>query len=185
MAYLNVFEENEIIIRENEENKYLYMVKSGTVALYMNYGKKNETLLGLCGKNKVFGETGAILDQESPYTAVTYDEAEVMKFSKDELGAFMKGYPDQVLGMFKSLARVNKLLRINCEMLIDEINEYKKEAVSVENPRKGYDVSRAYAEMNNKKEDIKKEMSKVSLGYEVDKIIEQYKKLGWTKAVKK
>lgn len=118
--------EGTVIINENSVNKYMYLVIKGTVALYVNYKKPDEYLLGLCNKGKVFGEMGLLCHGESYYTAVAETDVTVALFSEFELEHFIKGYPTQALGMMRAVARMNQVLNVNLKMIMEENKQYEK-----------------------------------------------------------
>lgn len=126
MAIKTTYKEDDIIITEGSTNKYIYMVLSGSVTLYMNYGKSDEYVIGICGPNKVFGEISALTEDESLYTAVPFTDTVVMVFSTRELDAFLHSYPDQTLSIIKSITRCNKLLSANCKQLLNELNDMSR-----------------------------------------------------------
>lgn len=114
------FPEDSIIIRENSNSQYMYIVVKGTIALYMNYKKKNEYLLGLCSKGKTFGELGVLCHEKSTYTAVATDDVAVVAFSENELENFVKKYPLEALGVMRNMARMNNILNLNLKMVMSE-----------------------------------------------------------------
>lgn len=123
MAMQETLAENTVIIKEKKENDMMYMVLSGTVALYINYRKDDEYLLGLCSKGTVFGEMGLLCHEPSMYTAVSLSEVKVASFTEAELEQFVITYPGQTLGIMRSTARMNKVLTLNLKMLMEDNKE--------------------------------------------------------------
>lgn len=129
MGMQETYEEDEIILKEKSEDRFMYLVLEGSVALYMNYRKKDEYLLGVCNKGNTFGEMGLLCHEENMYTAVAFSKATVAMFSEFELGSFIRGYPDQALGLMSNIARMNKVLNINLKMVLEDNQQlelYKK-----------------------------------------------------------
>lgn len=120
MAMQNKYEEDTIILREKGVNNQMYMVTSGTVALYVNYGKEEEYLLGLCNKGTVFGEMGILCHSPSIYTAVAVTDVVAATFSEHELDYFIKTYPDKALGIMRSTARLNSVFSLNIKMMMED-----------------------------------------------------------------
>lgn len=120
MGMQKTYAEDSLIIMENTINKYIFMVLEGSVALYMNYKKPDEYLLGLCNKGNAFGEVGVLCHEESIYTAVAATDTVVAVFSEAELGSFVRGHPDQVIGIMKMMARINRILNLNLRMVIED-----------------------------------------------------------------
>lgn len=120
MAMQEKYKKDAIILMENGVNRQMYMVLSGTVALYMNYGKADEYLIGLCNKGTVFGEVGILCHRPSVYTAVAETDVCAATFSEYELGEFVREYPDQAIGIMRSAARINSVLSLNLKMMVED-----------------------------------------------------------------
>lgn len=140
MGMQETIAEDTVILREKVQNKYMYMVTQGTVALYMNYGTPEEYLLGLCNKGKAFGELGLLCHDESMYTAVAVTDVTLVRFSEFELDSFVKGYPEQALGIMRSIARINKILNLNLKMTLTEAHQ-KIYAEAMQEPEQKNDVA--------------------------------------------
>lgn len=126
MAMQKEYQEDTIIITEKGVSRQMYMVLSGSVALYVNYGKDGEYLLGLCNKGTVFGEMGVLCHAPSTYTAVAVTEVIVAVFSEFELGYFIKTYPEKAIGIMRSTARLNSVLSLNLKMMIEDSQSEKQ-----------------------------------------------------------
>lgn len=120
------FKEDEIILKEKSPGRYMYLILEGSVALYSNYGTSSEYLYGILSKGKTFGEIGLLNHEKSIYTVVAISPVKVALFSENELGNFIRGYPDYALGVMRSIAKMNQLFRINLEMVIEENKDYTR-----------------------------------------------------------
>ena len=125
MGMKAAFPENSVIIKEGRINPGMYIVTSGVVALYANYKKEDEYILGVLSKGKAFGEMGLLCHEKSPYTAVANTDVELVTFSEFELGSFIRSYPDQALGIMRSIARINKMLSLSCQLMSEDLNAVK------------------------------------------------------------
>lgn len=114
------YKEDDVILTEKSTSRYMYLILEGSVALYSNYGTPEEYLYGLLGKGKTFGEVGLLTHEESIYTVVAISNVKVAVFSENELGSFIRGYPDHALGVMRSIAKMNRIFRINLEMVMEE-----------------------------------------------------------------
>lgn len=117
------YTEDTVIIREKGSSKFMYLILDGSVALYTDYGTSDEYLYGVLGKGKTFGEIGLLTHGESIYTVVAISDVKVALFSENELGAFIRRYPDNALGVMRSMAKLNELFRINLRMVMEENKE--------------------------------------------------------------
>lgn len=114
---------DEIIIYEGQKLPCMYFVVKGAVALYINYKEKNEYILGVCGKNKIFGEMGLIVGGESLYTAVALTDVSIVRVTDDNLFGFIREHPDKLEDILRSLGNINFILKHNVEMLVSETME--------------------------------------------------------------
>lgn len=117
------FNEDDIILTENESTPNMFYVLSGAVTLYHNYGSKNELLLGICGKGKVFNEVGLINNGSSLYTAVAYSDVTLVKITEDNFINFIEEYPQKVMDMLRHMTKINEMLMRNVELLINELDQ--------------------------------------------------------------
>ncbi len=120
-ARLETYNEDEIIIREGELSERMFLVLEGSVALYMNYGTPSESVLGVIGKNKVFGEMGLFAKEKSIYTAVAFTDVKAAWFDERTIAYFFKAYPENTMNIVKSMGRSYKILKENLTMAMDEI----------------------------------------------------------------
>lgn len=120
------YKEDDIILKEKAESRFMYLILQGEVALYSGYQTKEEYLFGLVGKGKTFGEIGLLNHENSIYTAVAVTNVKVAVFSEFELGSFIRNYPDQALGVMRSVARMNKVFKMNLKMVMEENKDYAK-----------------------------------------------------------
>lgn len=121
-----------ILIKEGDNCPYLYKVINGSFAIYLNYKKDNEYLLGVVGKNKCFGELGFLTDEPSPYTYVANEESLVMGIDQNNFQAFITQNPKNVINIMSSMAKQIALLTHHIESLMGEItgSESKKEELT-------------------------------------------------------
>lgn len=123
---LKKFEENTIIVKEGEMQTEMYKILSGKVAVYINYGEKNEYLLGVLSEQKCFGETCILCKKPSPYTIVAIYETLVMRVCEDEFDEFIQNNTRNASDIIKSLAREVMNLRLNLDMVIDDLEKGKE-----------------------------------------------------------
>lgn len=114
--------ENEILIKEQEQNQKLYKVLSGSFACYMNYGTENEFLIGVLSKGKCFGEIGFLAEEPSPYTYVANEESLVLDIAKKDFQSFVSNNPKNAIDIMMSMSKQVNLLQRHLTMLLDEFN---------------------------------------------------------------
>lgn len=117
------FHSDDVILRQGSTEKYLYKLISGTVALYFNYGQKNEYLLGLLNAPEFFGELTILTDRPQPYTVVAFEEVTVVRVTEQEFPVFIQGNYQNALLIMRDLARAFTMLQTNTEQLLGEMME--------------------------------------------------------------
>ncbi len=58
------FHGDDIILKEGGTYEEMYKIISGSVAVYIRYGEKEEHLIGIYSKSKCFGETNVLSGQQ-------------------------------------------------------------------------------------------------------------------------
>jgi CRP-like cAMP-binding protein len=114
-----VYKNGEIIIKEGEEGKYMYVIQSGKV----NVTKKapvGELFLRTLGDGEIFGEMA--LFSRLPRSATVKAEGEVRILSIDKKGFFARVNEDPTLS-FKIIEGMSSRIRD----LTNELSKFKKE----------------------------------------------------------
>ena len=115
------FPEDSIILREGELRNEMYKIVSGKVAVYINYGKENEYLLGILGEQQCFGELGILCRQPSMYTVVAVYDVLAMRISLDEIGGFLTKNNKNAINIIRNLAWCMMNLKGNLDLVLDEL----------------------------------------------------------------
>ena len=108
------FEKGAIIFTEKSVESSMYIVVSGKVGIYANYGKANETLLTELEPGKYFGELAVIDGMPRSATAVAAEETVVTEIKSEDFEAFVRENPEKVIPIFQNL----------CNRLRELSNEY-------------------------------------------------------------
>lgn len=133
---IEFYEEDQIIITEGKPNDKMFLVLEGAVVLYLNYGKENEYVLGIRGKNKIFGEMSMLAGEDSLYTAVAFSNAKVAWFQENSLDQFLSDYPGCVADFLKNIARSYSVLQKSFSRMIEEIRELNGQPADEEEIKK-------------------------------------------------
>lgn len=115
------FSADEMIMREGEKCDAMYKILSGSVAIYMRYGEKDEHVIGIYSKPRCFGELNIFSDQPCIYTAVAYDDVLLMRITRDSVEKFIVNYPRNAVDIMTSMAQSFHLMQKNVELLLDDI----------------------------------------------------------------
>lgn len=122
------FYEDEIIMREGHTYDEMYKIVSGSVAVYIRYGEREEHLIGIYSKPKCFGEINVLSDQPGIYTVVAYGEVLLMRITKDSLEEFIRNNPRNAIDIMQNMAHTYTLMQKNIGLLLDDI--YDKQDVN-------------------------------------------------------
>lgn len=122
-AALLKFHADDIIMKEGGAYEEMYKVISGSVAVYIRYGEKEEHLIGIYSKPKCFGETNVLSDQPGIYTVVAYDDVLLMRITRDSLEEFIRNNPRNAIDIMQNMVHTNMLMQKNIDLLLDDLYE--------------------------------------------------------------
>lgn len=116
------FKEDDIILQQGCTEKVMYKILTGSAAVYFNYGKPDEYLVGILSEQRCFGELGILCGKPSTYTVVAYEGVLVMRITMDTFDDFIKHNPQNAIDIMKNLANTVNTLSLNLNMLTDDIS---------------------------------------------------------------
>ena len=122
-AAMMKFHADDIIMKEGGTYEEMYKIISGSVAVYIRYGEKEEHLIGIYSKSKCFGETNVLSDQPNIYTVVAYDDVLLMRITRDSLEEFIRNNPRNAIDIMQNMVHTNMLMQKNIDLLLDDIYE--------------------------------------------------------------
>lgn len=94
-----------IIFKQGEVGKCMYIVHSGSVSIYSNYGANNELKLAEITPVACFGEMGMILDEPRNATAVAeINDTEVEIIRAEDLENLFRSSPEKIDMILKNLS---------------------------------------------------------------------------------
>ena len=139
------FHADDIIMKEGGTYEELYKIISGSVAVYIRYGEKEEHLIGIYSKSKCFGETNVLSDQPNIYTVVAYDDVLLMRITRDSLEEFIRNNPRNAIDIMQNMVHTNMLMQKNINLLLDDLYEKqdinKKRTEDIKNKIRQYRIS--------------------------------------------
>ena len=101
----------------------MYKIISGKAAVYINYGKENEYLVGILSEQECFGELGILCKAPSMYTVVAVYDLLLRRVAEDEFVEFLLNNFYNGINIMQSLAKEVRSLICNVDMLIEELEE--------------------------------------------------------------
>ncbi|MGN0416300.1 MAG: cyclic nucleotide-binding domain-containing protein [Agathobacter sp.] len=120
-AKMQEYKEDAVIIREGEQQNEMYKIISGKVAVYINYGQKNEYLLGILSEQQCFGEFGILCQKPSLYTVVAVYDVLLMRIGGDEFDDFIQKNSKNASDIIRNLAHEIMNLKLNLDMVMEEL----------------------------------------------------------------
>lgn len=127
-ASILTYYEDDVIVKQDDPDKSLYKIISGKVALYLNYTKENEYLIGIQEFPSCFGEMTILAEKPSLYTVVALTETKILRVPEENFEIFIQNNPVNALAIMKTMAKNILLLDRNVKMLTEELS-YMNEMV--------------------------------------------------------
>lgn len=124
MSEKKKFESGAVIFKEGAWEMSMYVIVSGKVGIYANYGTEKEQLLTELGEGKIFGEMGLIEARARSATAVALEDTELDIIDGDALGAYFKNEPEKVMEILINMTSRLRQLSNDYVDACDTISEY-------------------------------------------------------------
>lgn len=121
-AGITEYKEDQIILKQGDPDKSLYKILSGQVAVYINYEKDDEYLVGIQTYPNCFGEMTILSGQPSFYTVVALTDTKILCVPEENFESFIQSNPANAISIMKTMAKNISLLNMNIKMLNEEIN---------------------------------------------------------------
>ena len=102
---LITYQKGDVLFRQGERHKCMYVIMSGTVGIYKDFGTERENLIAELGARDFLGEMELIENAPRSATAVVLsDRVEVDRISDDHYLDFFEQNPVQVYLIMKQLS---------------------------------------------------------------------------------
>ena len=102
---LITYQKGDVLFRQGERQKCMYVIMSGTVGIYKDFGTERENLIAELGARDFLGEMELIENAPRSATAVVLsDRVEVDRISDDHYLDFFEQNPVQVYLIMKQLS---------------------------------------------------------------------------------
>ncbi len=129
---IRLFKEGEIVISEGRTNKEMYKIVSGKAAVYFDYKKSSEYLVGVLGDTRCFGEIGLLTGKPSPFTVVAVTDLMLLSIGEDDFELFVSDEPRNAVDIMRNLAMMVFTMGFNVNMLKDELTRTIDEKTDAE-----------------------------------------------------
>ena len=118
---IKVFSEDEAVIREGQTNTEMYKIVSGQAAIYFDYGKDNEYLVGVLTEGRCFGEIGLLTGKPSPFSVVAVSSLMLLGIGADDFEGFIAEEPKNAADIMRNLAGTVVTMGANVSLLKEEM----------------------------------------------------------------
>ena len=103
---IRTFNKDEIIFRQGDAANGMYDVLSGSVGVYIDYGKESEKQLTTLQAGDYLGEMGLIEAYPRSATAVALENGtQLQEIGEREFSDYFKGQPDRLLTIMRQLSQ--------------------------------------------------------------------------------
>lgn len=119
---VSIVEEDTVIVREGEVCGAMYKILHGKAALYINYGKDDEYIVGIMGEQKCFGEVSLLSGKPNPYTVVAVEKTMLVRVSSENFESFIKDNVRNIADIMKNLANYVVMLSTDVKMMSEEMS---------------------------------------------------------------
>ena len=99
------YSKNEVIFRQGDDAQEMFDILSGSVGVYVNYGKENETQLTVLKPGCFLGEMGLIENYPRSATAVAMEDGTCLQVIDDaEFSSYFQGQPERLLEIMRQIS---------------------------------------------------------------------------------
>ena len=116
------FKEDDIILRQGDVSECMYKIVYGKAAVFINYGEKDEHLIGILSEQKCFGAFGPVSGIGEPYTVIAVTDMLLMHKGSDNIAEFIRENPRDAILLMKNMINMIDIMRTNIGLLMDELN---------------------------------------------------------------
>lgn len=120
-AIVSNYNERDVIINEEEKDRRLFIILSGSVEVIKNLGSKKETSIGSFGPMSYFGEMALIDDAVRSASIMAKEKTEVLSINHLDLHNQIRQYPDMGIELLRMLSQ---RLRLMEKTLINTLGTY-------------------------------------------------------------
>lgn len=121
MERMKQYKEDDVILREGEKTDILYKMISGKAAVYLNYGTKDEYIVGILSEQSYFGELSFLLEQSETYTVVAVSDALIMHITREEFEEYVRRNAGNAITLMKALAKKVGMMQRHIGLAIEEL----------------------------------------------------------------
>lgn len=118
---IRVFSEDQIILREGEVNSEMFRIVSGQAAMYFDYGKDTEYLIGVLGEGRYVGQISMLTGIPNPFTCIALNGIMALSIDRNDFADFVREEPHSAVNIMKSLAGMVVTMSSNINQVKEEL----------------------------------------------------------------
>ncbi|MFN7667953.1 MAG: cyclic nucleotide-binding domain-containing protein, partial [Burkholderiales bacterium] len=89
-----VYPKGSVVVNEGDPSHALFIVKSGSLKVYLNDEEGKEVVLSMLEPGEYFGELGLIDDAPRSASVVALENSDLLQVPKDAFQQLLEQYPD-------------------------------------------------------------------------------------------
>jgi CRP/FNR family transcriptional regulator, cyclic AMP receptor protein len=128
-VYPRRYAEKEVVFYQGQAGAGMYIVKSGRVRIFLNYGSATEIELATMDEGTFFGELSLLDESPRSATAVALEPSEIIGFFRPDLLDLAERMPKTGLKIFVALSEI---LGIRLRSTNKELARLKQQHVELE-----------------------------------------------------
>lgn len=106
MSQIKTFGKNEVIFQEGAYERCMYEIQSGSVNIYVDFGKENEKLLTTLEAGRFFGEIGIAEVRPRTATAIAAeDHTSLVEITRENFKDYFRNEPQKLIGIMQHMSK--------------------------------------------------------------------------------
>ena len=105
LAKYESFHDGDLIIREGDHDRHLFIIVDGQAEVIRNLGEKNEKRVQTLGRYSYFGEMALIDDLVRSASVVAREETQALSLAQQDLCQEIEKYPAMAFELLKMLSQ--------------------------------------------------------------------------------
>ena len=119
------FQKGEVIFQERSFGNTMYEIRSGSVGVYLSYGKPEELKLTELGAVRIFGEMAVIEVSPRSATVAALEDVELLEITTADIRTYFDERPEKLLEIMRSLSRRTRELTDDYNAACAALGEWK------------------------------------------------------------
>ena len=128
---------NDILFRRGDSSDSMFLIRSGLIGVYSEYGGAGHKLLSVLGKGKFFGEMGVIDNLPRSADIVAVDDSDLIEIRAEDFADFVAENTDDVITILKNLSERLRKTNDDLEEAENTVKRFLDENADVSEDSRG------------------------------------------------